>query len=46
MRQRAALLAHSQPTPRQDNLPASHQKLAYKANRDGGGDRVPDPAVQ
>jgi transposase len=45
-RKRAELLAHIQNTHRQDNLPEIGKKLAYKANRDGVADRVPDPAVQ
>lgn len=46
MRKRAELLAHLQQTNRQDNLPELGQKLAYKANRDGVAERLPDPAVQ
>ena len=45
-RTRAALLAHSQQTHRQSNLPAISQKLAYKANRAGVAERFPEPAVQ
>jgi transposase len=45
-RQRAALLAHVQPTPSPYNLPASGKKLASKANRDAVADRFPAPAVQ
>lgn len=44
-RKRAALLAHMQHTNSQDNLPAIGQKIAYKANREGGAERFPDPAV-
>jgi len=46
MRKRAELLAHIQQTNRQDNLPQSGKKIAYKANRDGVAERFPDPAVQ
>jgi transposase len=45
-RTRAELLAHSQNTNSQYNLPEIGKKLAYKANRDGVADRFPDPAVQ
>src|SRR5206468_4903595 len=45
-RKRAELLAHGQQTNSQYNLPEFGQKLAYKANRDGVADRVPEPAVQ
>jgi hypothetical protein len=44
-RQRAALLAHVQPTNSQDNRPESGKKLASKANRDGVAERFPEPAV-
>jgi transposase len=46
MRTRAELLTHVQQTNRPDNLPAIGQQLAYKANRDGGAERFPAPAVQ
>src|ERR671923_358708 len=46
MRKRAELLAHIQNTNSQYNLPEIGKKLAYKANRDGGAERCPDPAVQ
>lgn len=46
MRHRAALLAHSQPTNRQDHLPEIGTKLAYQAHRQGVATRVPEPAVQ
>jgi transposase len=42
----AELRAHIQHTNSQDNLPEIGKKLAYKANRDGGAARFPDPAVQ
>jgi transposase len=45
-RQRAALLTHVQQTNWQYNLPESGKQLAYKANRDGVAERLPDPAVQ
>jgi transposase IS116/IS110/IS902 family protein len=45
MRQRAALLAPSQNTHSPYNLPESGQKSASKANRAGGAERCPDPAV-
>jgi hypothetical protein len=45
-RQRAELLAHVQKTNSQDNRPAIGKQLAYKANRDGVAERVPDPAGQ
>jgi hypothetical protein len=45
-RQRAARLAQIQQTTRQDNLPERGNKLADNANRDGGAERCPDPAVQ
>jgi hypothetical protein len=45
-RQRAARLAHVQTTNSQDNRPELRQQLAYKANREGGAARFPDPAVQ
>ena len=37
VRKRGQLLAHIQNTRAQYNLPAFGRKLAYKANRDGGG---------
>lgn len=46
MRKRAELLPHVQQTNRQDNLPEIGQQIAYKANRDGVAERVPEPAVQ
>ena len=44
-RKRADLLAHIHPTTRQDTLPEMGQKRADKANRDGGAERFPAPAV-
>jgi hypothetical protein len=38
-------LAHGQQTKRQDHRPESGQKLADKANRAGGAERCPAPAV-
>jgi len=46
MRKRAELLTHVQQTNSQYNRPAIGKKIAYKANRDGGAERFPDPAVQ
>jgi transposase len=46
MRQRAALLTHVQHTNSQDKRPEIGKKLAYKANREGGAARFPEPAVQ
>jgi transposase len=46
MRQRAALLTQVQDTTSQSNLPDLGKKIAYKAKREGGADRFPDPAVQ
>jgi len=46
MRKRAALLGHVQNTHRQYNLPEIGKKIAYKANRTGVAERVPDPAGQ
>jgi hypothetical protein len=43
-RKRAELLAHIQNTTRQYHLPEIGKKLAYKATRDGGAARFPDPA--
>ena len=44
-RKRAALLPHIQQTNWQYNLPELGKKIAYKAHRDGGAERFPDPAV-
>jgi Transposase IS116/IS110/IS902 family len=44
-RQRGALLAPGQQTNSPENLPALGQTLADQAHRDGGADRVADPAV-
>jgi transposase len=46
MRQRAELRTHIQHTNSQDHLPEIGQKIADKANRDGGAERFSDPAVQ
>jgi transposase len=46
MRTRAELLAHSQHTNSQYNLPEIGKKLADQANRAGVAERFPDPAVQ
>jgi transposase len=46
MRKRAELLAHIQNTNSQYHLPDIGKTLAYKANRDGVAERIPDPAVQ
>jgi transposase len=46
MRKRAELLTHVQQTNSQYNLPEIGKKLAYKTNRTGVAERVPDPAVQ
>jgi transposase len=46
LRTRAELLAHIQNTNSQYNLPEISKNIAYKANRDGVGERFPDPAVQ
>jgi transposase len=46
MRKRAELLTHVQQTNSQYNLPEIGKKIAYKANRDGVAERVPEPAVQ
>jgi hypothetical protein len=43
-RKRAALRAHGPHTNRQDNLPAIGNKMASKANREGGAARLADPA--
>jgi transposase len=45
-RKRAELLAHTQQTNSQYNLPEIGKKIAYKANRGGVAERFPDPAVQ
>jgi transposase len=45
-RKRAELRAHIQQTNSQDNLPEMGKQLAYKANRDGVGERCSAPAVQ
>jgi transposase len=44
-RTRAALLPHVQTTNRPYPLPAIEKKIADKANRDGGAERFPAPAV-
>src|SRR5262245_5435097 len=46
MRKRAELLAHSQNTNSQYNLPEIGKKIAYKAHRDGVAERFSAPAVQ
>src|SRR5262245_60439293 len=46
VRKRAERLTHVQQTNSQYNLPEIGKKIAYKANRDGGAERFPDPAVQ
>src|SRR5262249_13207708 len=46
MRKRAALLTHVQRTNRQDHVPEIGKQSAYQANRAGGAERCPDPAVQ
>jgi transposase len=46
MRKRAALLSHVQNTNAQYHLPEIGKKIAYKANREGGAERLNDPAVQ
>ena len=45
MRTRAALLAHIHHTQRQYTRPAMGQQRAAQANRDGGAERCPEPAV-
>lgn len=45
MRQRAEVLAHIQNTKSPYNLPAIGEKIASKANRAGGAERLPEPAV-
>jgi len=44
-RKRAELVAHSQKTHRQSNLPERGKKLTYTANRTGVAERFPEPAV-
>ena len=46
VRKRGQLLAHSQNTRAQDNLPAFKRRLAYPANRDGVSDHFADPSVR
>jgi transposase len=46
MRKRAELLAHIQNTNSQYNLAEIGKNMAYKANRNGGAARFPEPAVQ
>jgi transposase len=46
LRKRAELLAHVQNTNSQYNVPEIGKKIAYKANRTGGAERFPAPAVQ
>ena len=46
MRKRAELRTHSQQTTRPYTLPEIGKKIASKANRDGGAERFPAPAVQ
>jgi transposase len=46
MRHRAGLRAPIPNTPSQYNLPQIGTKLAYKANRGGGAERLSEPAVQ
>jgi transposase len=46
LRKRAELLTHVQQTNRQDHWPEIGQQLAYKTNRTGVAERLPDPAVQ
>ena len=46
VRKRGELLAHIQNTRTQYNLPEFGRQLAYKANRDGVVEHVPDPSVQ
>jgi hypothetical protein len=45
-RQRAALVAHVQPTPRQYHWPELGKHSADHASRDGGAERLADPAGQ
>jgi hypothetical protein len=44
-RKRAERLGHLHNTNSQDHLPESGTQSASKANRDGGAERFPDPAV-
>src|SRR5262245_50291829 len=46
MRKRAALLTHVPQTNSQYHLPEIGKKIASKANRTGGAERLADPAVQ
>jgi hypothetical protein len=46
VRKRADLLTHGQQTNSQYNLPEMGKQLADTANRDGGAERFPAPAVQ
>jgi len=46
VRKRGQLLAHSQNTRAQYNLPEFGRKLAYKANREGVVEHFADPSVQ
>jgi hypothetical protein len=46
MRQRAALLTHVQQPNSQYNLPEIGKKIAYKAHREGGAERFPEPAIK
>jgi transposase len=43
--QRSELLAHVHNTNSQYHLPEIGKKIAYKAHREGGAERFPDPAV-
>ena len=45
-RPRAALLTHVQPTNGQYHWPALGNKIASQANRVGGAERLPEPAVR
>jgi transposase len=44
-RQRSALLSHVQHTNSPGHLPEIGKHIAYKANREGGAERLTDPAV-
>jgi transposase len=46
MRQCAALLTHVQQTNSQYNVPEIGKNIAYKANREGVAERLPEPAIQ
>ena len=46
VRKRGELLAHIPNTRAQYNLPAFEKRLAYAANREGVGERFPDPGVR